>query len=456
MSQHILTLTPTDVLFFKDGRPMEGSSSGNGAAWPMPNVLSSAIHHALRRGQDEAGLAALHKHTPKRSGRQFSEDREAHGREFGSLQNVGPFPVDSLGRWFFPRPADAGLRRSVQSTLLPIAAAIPGSSSSLGVKLLPVVNTGAPSKQKPEPWLSREAYDAYLGRASSPDATHFLKDGELYNAEHNIGIGINPDTDTQDGERFYSASYLRLRDKVHLGLICQCMDKGCGGNAAEIDLIRDTFPNSGAATHILAGGQQRTCTVKRDSSGILPLPSGPSITGTRVKWTLLTPAIFPELKKSDKNPTAHPGGWLPSWIHPHTLEVQLKDPAASARGNEGRTAWRKRVAGLPAIPATLVAAIIPRSIPVTGWALHDTDHDTGALDRPGGARATHLAVPAGAVYYFECADESAAIALAAALNWHGSDTEPKAICNRRSTLMGEKGFGLGVCSSWSHHAGHRA
>ena len=37
--------------------------------------------------------------------------------------------------------------------------------------------------------------------------------------------------------------------------------------------------------------------------------------------------------------------------------------------------------------------------------------------------------------------------LATALNWHGA-TEGKEIKNRRSTLLGEKGYGLGVCGTW--------
>jgi CRISPR-associated protein Cmr3 len=67
------------------------------------------------------------------------------------------------------------------------------------------------------------------------------------------------------------------------------------------------------------------------------------------------------------------------------------------------------------------------------------------------AKPTHLAVPAGSVYYFECRDPEAARVLAAALNWHGEDTSPTTIKNRRSTLMGEKGFGLGVCGTWDFH-----
>ena len=46
--------------------------------------------------------------------------------------------------------------------------------------------------------------------------------------------------------------------------------------------------------------------------------------------------------------------------------------------------------------------------------------------------------------------------LAAALNWHGS-TAGTEIKNRRSTLLGEKGYGLGVCGTWEFYetvAGH--
>ncbi|SPE61229.1 hypothetical protein SBV1_620001 [Verrucomicrobia bacterium] len=57
-------------------------------------------------------------------------------------------------------------------------------------------------------------------------------------------------------------------------------------------------------------------------------------------------------------------------------------------------------------------------------------------------------MPAGAVYYFEADSAEEACKLAAALNWHGSEANPTTIKNRRSTLLGEKGYGLGVCGTW--------
>jgi hypothetical protein len=100
------------------------------------------------------------------------------------------------------------------------------------------------------------------------------------------------------------------------------------------------------------------------------------------------------------------------------------------------------------VSARLVAALIPKPTVVTGWALRD--EELGNEDKPG-AKSTHLAVPAGAVYYFEADSANEANALAAALNWHGSG-DGSEIRNRRSTLLGEKGFGLGVCGTWEIHS----
>lgn len=420
---------------------MEGSSRGNGAAWPLPNVTTSAILHALRR----ASLAEVHNHTVKRSGKILADRRE---RQFGSLQCAGPFPIHSDGSWLFPRPADAQESGTSRPTHQPLTENITGANSNLSARLLSVVSNVHPSKQSPEPWLTRDAFEAYLRHEGLAQPGHYLRDEALFGAEQQIGIGIDPDTEAQDGERFYSASYLRLRENIHLGLIATCMDRVEGESIASRDLISETFPNSDKLTRILAGGQQRICTVSRHSPQRLPLPLGAAIEGTRVRWTLLTAAIFPQIPaNSEKRINQHPGGWLPTWIDAD-MQVQLKNPLTALRQpKEGREQWRKRVASLPPIEAKLVAASIPRPIPVTGWALHDTDEQTGNLIATGGARATHLAVPAGAVYYFEASTPEAAQALAQALNWHG-DTNGSEIQNRRSTLMGEKGFGLGVCSTW--------
>jgi hypothetical protein len=124
-------------------------------------------------------------------------------------------------------------------------------------------------------------------------------------------------------------------------------------------------------------------------------------------------------------------------------DVLLKAGDAARDAGEGRETWRRRVRAMPHIPARLVAAIVPKPLVVTGWAL-----DVEGSERSG-AKSTHLAVPAGAVYYFDADSEAGAASLAAVLNWHGADAGRSAVRNRRSALLGEKGYGLGVCGSWS-------
>ena len=48
----IYTLTPNDVLFFRDGRPME-AAGGHGARWPEPSLIFDALHAALHRAFGE-------------------------------------------------------------------------------------------------------------------------------------------------------------------------------------------------------------------------------------------------------------------------------------------------------------------------------------------------------------------------------------------------------------------
>ena len=43
-----LELHPRDVLYFRDGRPIGGSSDGAGSAWPHPALFHSALLAALQ------------------------------------------------------------------------------------------------------------------------------------------------------------------------------------------------------------------------------------------------------------------------------------------------------------------------------------------------------------------------------------------------------------------------
>ncbi|MCX6879323.1 MAG: hypothetical protein NTW21_36795 [Verrucomicrobia bacterium] len=441
-------LAPTDILFFRDGRPMSGSLSGHGAAWPLPTVTNAAFHAALWR----AKFADVHPHDQIRLQDHKRERIRKDDRKFGSLLTAGPFPVSPQGAWFFPRPLDAGVNSFPVATFLPLARDLISGNSSLPTLLkYPVTNTKDASKDLIAPWWNTAAWRTYLGTVAtdSPPTLGFKSDSDFCDAESSFGIGLDDATDAQDGERFYSAHYLRLREGWKLGLLASAHDKINGNQENTRDLLESLFPNSGTKTPVIVGGQQRLCSVQRRAiEACSDFPLGKSCgfkdqaTGKHlVKWVLLTPAIFPAIN-------THTGGWLPSWIN-MSGEVQLLDGPGKnfAARHKGKAGSR--------IPATLVAAVVGKPIPVTGYAL-----DNGLEDRKPGPKHTHLAVPAGSVYYFECAEgppsdpELHARALAAALNWHGSAQSEisnfkSQIQNRRSTLMGEKGFGLGVCGTWN-------
>jgi hypothetical protein len=325
-----------------------------------------------------------------------------------------------------------------------------GGHSSLPAPLKYAVGSGvAPSKETAVPWWSEGAWNSYIGTAAGDEAAKgvfFKKDSDFSDAEHTYGIGIDPETDSTREGAFYSANYLRLREGWRLGAVAQALDKDFHDSQHGNDLLLAALGRSGGT--VLIGGQQRTadCREHREAAGRLPLPQGKRDGFAQghgkflVKWVLLTPGIWPRIGQ-------HEGGWLPSWISHEDGAVFLKAGEQERGPREHRDLWRARVKALPPIAAKLVAAVIGKPVPVTGFALAH-----GAAEREdGGAKSTHLAAPAGCVYYFEAETQAAARELADALNWHGPDTTCRTIRRRRSTLMGEKGFGLGVCGTWQFH-----
>jgi len=470
-----LLLAPTDVLFFRDGRPMGGSSTGQGAAWPLPTVTNAALHSALWR----SGLATqAHPHGRDRP------DAPSRAERFGSLTTAGPFPVCTQGdaaTWFYPRPLDADCfpfdfppqktdHYSCGGIILNSAPAspLPDTASSSPLPLT-VASLVPPTKDTPAAWWSEGTWNTYLGTAQRNDLAARLftkRDADFSDREAMIGIAIDSTTGTTgQGDaagKIYSAHYLRLRDGWNLGLFAETQEK-TEKHGERLDLIPSLVADQNL---LLVGGQQRLCTAHcKPVTTRLPLPIGltgnfstaklPDMEGSQpkhlVKWVLLSPAIFPQILATDLS-VPHTGGWLPSWIRDDsTRAVLLRAPLAPRDVTVSRDSYRARMQGQPTIAARLVGALTGKPLPVTGWSLGTPDNPD-AEARAAGAKSTHLAVPAGSVYYFACDTADAAIQLAAALNWHGGDTTGTTIRNRRSTLLGEKGFGLGVCGTWQFHA----
>lgn len=303
-------LQPQDLLFFRDARPMEPQSpgGGHGAGWPHPAVLFDALHAALWRAFPDAPVREAtgfshHSFYVKKDGQ-----RQPIGQQrtwFHTLATAGPFPV-LAGQWLFPAPADA---LPDGGRLLPITEE-PGASNLPKPLKYPTGATSLGGKADAARWWTKAALEQWLRNPQAPLAAGIFKADALFDNEWTTGIGTDPLTETQDGERIYSAQYLRLREQVRLGLWASLLlNDGVEG----LDRL---FPSDRDAHVILAGGQQRACRVEpqrdTDLATLLPVSAPIPADCTRLKWTLLSPAVFPAVPKQEKDP----GGWLPTWIHP--------------------------------------------------------------------------------------------------------------------------------------------
>jgi len=396
---------------------------------------------------------APHRHRAARSGKLLSDNREAHGYRFGSLLSTGPFPVSPADQWYFPCPMDLLEGDGLAPDFAPSSLAAAGFSNLPSPLRFGVGSMSPPSKSNPPAWISSTAFEAYLRAENGLLDEAFKQDSEIHETESTVGIAMDPESQSQNREGIYSAHYLRLKPGWRLGNAAECLDKGVQGD----DLIEKLVGREG---EIIAGGQRKVCSVT--PVGHSPaLPHGCSdgwetaeIDGHEhylVKWVLLSPAIFPRIEKdASRGIKPHSGGWMPSWIDPSDGSVLLKDRSELPRENgESRPAYRKRLREEgPGVGAKLVAALTGKPVPITGWSLQGQVEDILENNRDrAGSRSLHLAVPAGSVYYFAAASASEAARLASLLNWHGQKDRSSAGF-RRSTLAGEKGFGLGVCGTW--------
>ena len=419
--KHTLELTPRDLLFLRDARPMEASDAGLGANWPRPDQL----YHAL--------LAAFHLRWPMRqlwevehASRDKCENNTA--LRFGALKTVGPFPRKG-DKIFFPRPLDLGMKLvKCEGTDLPVP---------LKYAFLPAVKGKVSLPQ----WVPADVIEKYLAGQTIFKLEE--KDSNLYGADRNIGIGIDPDTGTTVEHKIYQAEYLRLKEGVTLVGEASCEMKIKHANRV-LDVYNSEETGDERVEQVVLGGQQGMCSLEIDKFKF-ELPKRPSDQPpTRfVRWTLLTPAIF----QAGKEPNPKQGealrkqegpvyGWFPAWCMRtdaqgvHRDEIGKVMLARSVKRNDGesRQAWKARQQTAGTIGAKLVAARIDKPIAFSGWELP-------TATTLGGPKPTMLAVPAGSCYIFECDTTDDAKALVDAL-----EGIP------RSDILGSNGFGVGACS----------
>lgn len=431
MNNHDFTLTPRDLLFMHDARPMEASDAGLGANWPRPDQLWNALINMMHRQWPQPQPWEGDTHTY----REEVDNHEDSSFRFGALQTVGPFPMkNEKGKTtvYFPCPLD--LSADNDGNLLPMEL-VSADGTDMPAPLKYAFQAPVLGKQQPPPWLSLEDYHKYL----NGEIIHAPKIESLYKPERNIGIAINPETKSTIDGRLYQAEYLRLMPAVSMAFSASCVIKAKNLNGQMTDVFGKLM-EEGTPLDTIIGGQQGVARLNVLKDG-LELPTAqikPEM--LKVRWTLLTPLVSTvgSRRRSPSSPeqvAQHRGGWLPSWISPEDGQVMLKAAESKPERHHGesRDHWRKRCQeNAPAINARLVASRVGKPVAFSGW-----DLNAGQETSAGTPKKTLLAVPAGSCYVFECKSTEDVVNL-----WKVLDGK------RLSSVYGEKGFGFGVCSSY--------
>lgn len=445
--KHQIVLTPRDVLYFRDGRPLGGAADGNGAQWPLPSVWHSAVLSAFHRNFSEEKVgeyAKKHEHA-----RRGEKDKNFHQLKrtkavFGGVKTLGPFPKmkdkDGKDKIYFPLPADLlpeekeTPKNPSPAQLLPCKPELGGTSNLPSPLKYVLWKKVKPTKQDLGQWISQEGLELYLeGKIEELKVgEHIKKNSNFFKTEARPGIAIDPETGTAEDTKFYCAEYLRLKTGVNM---CAFVDANSAGKANKHYDLWDEFCESASSQSLILGGQRGVVWSSPPKAKETLIPKAEKhfsqTDGDKkkflLKWTLLSPALFN-------------AGWIPGFCTERKNEEIIKDgrvhlKAIPARGDMARDEWRKKCTDAPKINAKLVAARIGKAITVSGWKINATEKDGN--DGAGAPKATRLLVPAGSVYYFECDSADDAEKLYDAL--HGKV---------KSDLLGEQGYGLGVCSAW--------
>lgn len=391
MGKTTYELTPRDVLFFRDARPMDVDKSrkddifnvGHGANWPRPDQLFSAVIHELVRDP--------------------SAPEGAWYGKVSDLRVTGPFPLRN-GELYLPMPLDWDMN------LVTFDATI--GATDIPAPLMAGFADRVVEKKSYPKWIPVADYTRYLGgevgRGKAPteadaptndDALLFLREPR-FGTTLDAATGASKRVEGRTESGRYMAEYLRLGTGVKFV---------CAVETVHDAELRDRWVRFGGQ-----GGLVRFEAADDLDARLRALPQG---TPTRfVRWTLLAPALFAK-------------GWYPNWLEEtadgtRTGKVMLPMEEVLRRPGESRAAYRARmkVEMRPFETARLIAACVWKAVAFSGYDSQDRE------------KPTELAVPAGSSYVFACETVEEARKLVAALNL-------KALSD-----LGEKGFGLGVCS----------
>ena len=364
MQERNYELKSRDVLFFRDGRPMDADKAkkrdvcniGHGAVWPRPDHLFNGVMHALLKATPDADYGS-----------------------FTSLKVMGPYPVKS-DTLYLPRPLDWDMEFELcDNTDLP---------KPLEYGFIDRVD----GKKKYPAWIKVEDYQKYLRGEDHgcSDKSFSYADSNLFGIENRIGTTLDSKTGASmrvEGCRSgqYRGEYLRLQKDVSMWCAVETGMVGMKAEAPEAPETPQSFVMGGQ------GGIVTRCETDIDLLMMFPAPKVTSEGEIFVRWTLISPALFKQT------------GWIPGWC-----KDSRKNVAESERKDLG-TVMFPDCGG-----CKLVGACTGKPVAFSGY------------DTKDGFKPTVLAVPQGSVYLFKCDGMASAEALIARLHLQRqSDDGPK-------------------------------
>ena len=406
-------LEPTDLLFFRDGVPMSaGQGRGAGCRMPFPSTLHEAFRASLLTAYHKSTSGKMVPGRPRGAPRKGNWHKLSHetdvlisSKAYQSLCTIGPFPWTEKTGILLPVPLDVAWENipgtpneappGALRTLQLLREQPASAGSGFHPLCLPVAVTPPAKLGQLHGWWTTTQFADYLQGETANTGQRFrpIPQAELWQAEHRVGVHINPGSFAAESGQLYAGSY--LRPHTHTRFACQIGLKQ-PMNGEQKELIELDW--------LLLGGDQRLARVWRDgfadpftSLGKAPEPpngDGPCL----LKWVLVTPALF-----------AH--GNLPGWC------------ADTKKDHSGGRPIGCVCLDLPS-PCQLISWCLGKPLTVSGWDVVEQR-----------AKPTRLAVPAGSVFYFLCQNRNTAAELARKLHW-----QP------RSDFYGEKGCGYGLVS----------
>jgi CRISPR-associated protein Cmr3 len=414
-------------VLFRDGRSYDSTTIGRSTAHPMPQAVLGALRAHVGRA---LGFDWNFGRAPSRiTDLLGTPDRP------GSLRIAGPYYArtieDGLAlQPLFARPADLvafphldrrrmGLR--MEHPLRPGSVPATSVSAPAGMTkpLLPVLHVPAESKKKP---LDKDDLPAYL----TPNETlYWLRQasatpkprgenvpevpGPCRDLRVNVDIGKAL---TAEDQMLYTTE--RLAMPVEPGKHGSFVERTYG-YALRVEADSDVEPLVEGIWRIGGkGGAVVARVVPLDSEldawrgqVLADLADRP-----RFRWVLTTPGLFAN-------------GFRPDFVQPDGTAVF---PGTTAR-------------------VRLVAAVVDRPIPYSGWDLQHPGRESGRGRATGAPRPTRLFVPPGSVYFFEANTPADARAVVEAC-WGRSLFAPRGAMDRAAAIDVACGLCTGLFGPW--------